>query len=324
MTVTTITENGSSGRALVAGLESVRPLASTLPSLLQEDDFCVRLTSAFDEVLAPVLATLDCFGSYIAPRIAPQDFVDWLAGWVGVEVDETWPLERRRDLVAEAIEVYQRRGTQAGLARHIELYAGVSPSIEDSGGCAWSQEAGGDLPGSPRPRLVVRLELDEPSHVDASVLNRIAHFSRPAHVPHEVFLIIKSELVPVETDVEDVPEPDAPPPVHPPEASVVEIGPGTPADPEDPEAPDITPELLEEKEEEEVEAEMPTSISDSPEIGSATTEHGETRGDELADFDHSGTDAGTDEGMDVTDNADPELGGSGSSEPDGDESGQIP
>ena len=261
----TIAERESGGRALVPGLETARPLASTLPSLLQEDDFCVRLTSAFDEALAPVVTTLDCFGTYLDPRLAPQDFVDWLAGWVGVDADETWPPERRRNFVAEAIDVYHQRGTRAGLVRHIELYSGVVPSVEESGGCAWSQEAGGDLPGSPQPRLAVRLNIDEPGHVDAAVVDRIVRSSRPAHVPHEVYVHVGSELVqgdeaqtpPVEAESAWAEEAldalgdgeaslDAPAAVHPPEASVVEVGPGVPTELDDPEAPAIVAsELLE-------------------------------------------------------------------------------
>ena len=260
----TIAERESGGRALVPGLETARPLASTLPSLLQEDDFCVRLTSAFDEALAPVVATLDCFGTYLDPRLAPQDFVDWLAGWVGVETDETWPPERRRNFVAEAIDVYHQRGTRAGLVRHIELYSGVVPSVEESGGCTWSQEAGGDLPGSPQPRLAVRVELDEPGHVDAAVVDRIVRSSRPAHVPHEVHVLIRSVLGQGDEEqalpgaASDWAEEaldvlgdgeaslDAPAPVHPPEASVVEVGPGVPTERDEPEAEaTVTSDLVE-------------------------------------------------------------------------------
>ena len=110
------------------------------------------MMGAFDEVLAPLFTTLDCFDSYLDPKLAPHDFVDWLASWVGVDIDETWTLERRRRLIQDAVVLYRIRGTAAGLAAHVRLYAGVTPEIEESGGCDWSQTADSPLPGSPQPR----------------------------------------------------------------------------------------------------------------------------------------------------------------------------
>ena len=69
------------------------------------------MMSAFDEVLAPLFTTLDCFDSYLDPELAPVDFVDWLASWVGVDIDETWTLERRRRLIQNAAVLYRIRGT---------------------------------------------------------------------------------------------------------------------------------------------------------------------------------------------------------------------
>ncbi len=66
-------------------------------------------------MLAPVFATLDCldsyFDSYFDAWLTPRDFLDWLAGWVGVVLDENWPLERQRALVGQMVALYGRRGT---------------------------------------------------------------------------------------------------------------------------------------------------------------------------------------------------------------------
>ena len=75
------------------------------------------MMSAFDEVLAPLFTTLDCFDSYLDPDLAPHDFVDWLASWVGVDIDETWTLERRRRLIQDAVVLYRIRGTAARAGR---------------------------------------------------------------------------------------------------------------------------------------------------------------------------------------------------------------
>jgi phage tail-like protein len=229
-----------------------KPLAATLPSVLQEDDFCVRLTMAFDDALAPILSTLDCLTAYFDPSLAPPDFVDWLAGWVGLEIDETWPMERRRTLVREAIDLYRIRGTTTGLARHVALYAGVQPEINESGGCGWSREPGTPLPGSPVPSLTVHLRLADPSNVDPSVVERIVRSCRPAHIPQDVRVTSADTAVPTpeaipapaladdlalavepldqEEELAGVPE-AVRPDEGADEVSSVEIGPGTPATP---------------------------------------------------------------------------------------------
>ncbi len=181
---------GPTGRGLIEGLPTPRPIGAELPSAFQDDDFCQRLTSALDEVLAPLFTTLDCLGSYLDPELAPPDFVDWLASWVGIDVDETWSLERRRHLIQDAAILYRIRGTAAGLAAHVRLYAGVTPAIEDSGGCAWSQTADSPMPGSPHPHLTVRIQVEEPADVRRNTIDRIVAASRPAHVPFDLELVV--------------------------------------------------------------------------------------------------------------------------------------
>jgi phage tail-like protein len=198
-------------RGIIEELASARPIGPLLPALFQEDELCQRLTSAFDVALAPVFTTLDCFESYLNPRLAPADFVDWLAGWVGVEIDETWTLERRRQLVEDAVALYRVRGTAAGLAAHIRLYTGATPELDESGGCTWSQTADSALPGSPDPHIIIRLEVPDPSTINASTVNRIVADSRPAHLPYGVEIRARAgELLPggVSVELEGLVAPD--------------------------------------------------------------------------------------------------------------------
>jgi phage tail-like protein len=182
-------------RGTVERLATPRALVEQLPAALQEDDFCTRMTSAFDEVLAPIFNVLDCFPSYLDPQLAPQDFVEWLASWVGVDIDETWTLERRRRLIQDAVALYRVRGTAAGLSAHVRLYAGASPEIRDSGGCTWSQSANSEFPGSAQPHLKVRLRLDDESAIRRSTVTRIIDANRPAHVPFEVEILVGDALI---------------------------------------------------------------------------------------------------------------------------------
>ncbi len=173
-------------RGLVLDLQSPHPMGEELPALYQEDPFAQRLTSALDDVLAPVFVALDNLPAYLDPELAPTDFLCWLAGWVGVGLDENWPEARQRELVARAADLYRRRGTVSALATQIALYTGATPEIEDSGGVASSTTPGGTMPGTGDPRLVVRVRVPDPDSVDLRRLEALVAEARPAHVPAQV------------------------------------------------------------------------------------------------------------------------------------------
>ena len=120
-------------RGLVKALISPHPLADTLPALFQEDDFTQRFISAFDAALAPVFATLDNLPAYLDPWLAPEDFLNWLAGWFGMALDESWSLDRRRGLVAKAFDFYRMRGTAGGLRAQLELLTGGTIELHETG-----------------------------------------------------------------------------------------------------------------------------------------------------------------------------------------------
>ncbi len=176
-------------RGLVPGLETPRPLGQALPGLYQEDDLAQRWTQALDGVVAPVYATLDSLSAYLDPWLAPDDFVEWLAGWVGAVVDETWDDHRRRAAVAQAADLYRSRGTAVGLAAQVELVTGGTAEIVENGATAWAVDPGGTLPGSPAPSLTVRVHVADPKAVDVARLDRLVAAAKPAHVPHTIEIV---------------------------------------------------------------------------------------------------------------------------------------
>jgi phage tail-like protein len=168
-----------------AGLTSPHPLIRGLPGIYQADDFTRRWLAGLDEVLAPAFLSLDGFAAYLDPAITPDDFLDWLAGWVGVLLDENWPVERRRAFVSQAADLYRQRGTVAGVAAHVRTFTGGRVEVIESGGVSWSQQSGGVMPGSPGYRLTVRVS-DTPRPVDRARLEALVANAKPAHVVHEV------------------------------------------------------------------------------------------------------------------------------------------
>lgn len=84
-----------SARGSVDGLESSAPLSAMLPAVFADDDLAQRFVAGLDEVLAPILNTLDCLDSYFDPALTPADFARWLGTWIGAETDGTEPEDRK-------------------------------------------------------------------------------------------------------------------------------------------------------------------------------------------------------------------------------------
>jgi phage tail-like protein len=173
-------------RGTVDGLRSPVPIAGQLPGIYQDDLFTQEFTGGLDDVLAPIFATLDCLDAYIDPWLAPDDFLQWLAGWMGVVIDEGWPLDRSRAFIANIGELYRWRGTVRGLRAELAIYTGGDVEISESGGTAWSLAPGSPLPGQSEPRLAVRVRVDDPKSVNARTVDAMVAVAKPAHVVHVV------------------------------------------------------------------------------------------------------------------------------------------
>ncbi|GAA2254315.1 phage tail protein [Streptomyces ruber] len=141
-------------RAAVPGLPSRHPIGGQLPALYADDDLAQRFTAGLDTVLAPVFATLDNLPAYLDPRVAPADFLAWLASWVGAGDDPRWPVEIRREAVARAVELHRWRGTARGLVEALRLALGVHAEVTGHGGAVWSGTAGAELPPRSAETLV--------------------------------------------------------------------------------------------------------------------------------------------------------------------------
>lgn len=176
-------------RGVVAGLPSPHPLWPALPAVYQDDDFAQRFLGALDEVLAPVFNTLDNFDAYLDPRLTPDDFLSWLAGWVGIALDEGWDEDRRRAIVGRAAELYRMRGTAIGLAGQVEIQTGGQVEIVENGATGWSVDPGGELPGSSEPLVVVRVTVPDPKAIDTQRLDTLVATAKPAHVMHRIEIV---------------------------------------------------------------------------------------------------------------------------------------
>jgi phage tail-like protein len=215
-------------RSGVLPVETPAPLAARLPGLYKADggpNFGQRFLAALDDVLAPVFLAVDSLPAYLDPMLAPDDFLDWLADWLGLPLDKRWSLERRRALVSQAsllyrvrgtaegvdwlvcslglalderwarerrrlvsqaAALYQLRGTAEGVAQHVEALYGIRPEVTESGGVAWSTTAEGRLPGDDSQRMTVRVPAG--GELDPERLRALVDSIRPAHITADVVI----------------------------------------------------------------------------------------------------------------------------------------
>jgi phage tail-like protein len=173
-------------RGHLPGLLSSHPIGASLPAIYLEDPFAQALCEGLDEVLAPVLATLDSLPAYFDPATAPDDLLGWLAGWLGLVVDDNQSPEQRRELVRIGIELVRWRGTERGVREAIKAAFQGEPEVQESGGAAWSANPGAPLPGGGEPRLLVRLGVADPESFDLRRLDDVVAAVKPAHLRHRV------------------------------------------------------------------------------------------------------------------------------------------
>ncbi|MDJ0628978.1 MAG: phage tail protein [Rhodobacter sp.] len=191
---------------------SARHLPAAWSSEPQSADFLARFMLLFDEVRADALQPLNTLAALIDPMATPAaemgahgpDFLDWLAGWIGLSLDRNWPAERRRQLVAEAPALFRIRGTVEGLRRTVEIYTGLDPRlVEHYRMRRWLTLDESRLDGSEAlwgPDMIRRLELDSYAEIGRFAL---VDGGDPLTDPVAVFAHRATVYVPVSEDFSD-------------------------------------------------------------------------------------------------------------------------
>ena len=167
-----------------------------LPSIYRQDSFIRRLLLIFESVLLPLEGLVDTLALYTEPELTPAEFLPWLAQWVGLALDASWPLDRQRTLIHDAAEIYRWRGTRHGLALHIQAYTGTTPHIQEyaDGFVLGRDSALGrttQLRQAVRDPLLVVVTVPVPAGatVDPAVLRAIIEEDKPAHVSYRLRLV---------------------------------------------------------------------------------------------------------------------------------------
>ena len=118
-------------------------------------------------------------------RLAPDDVLGLLAAWLGLDLDETLPEERRRLVVSQGCELAKRQGTRAGIELALHLaFPGLPVEVEDGGRSAGALRPE-DLPPPGRGEIVVRCRVPIATETAAAVARTIEEV-KPAHVPYKL------------------------------------------------------------------------------------------------------------------------------------------
>lgn len=173
-------------RGTIAGLQTPSPLADTLPAVLREDVFARGLCASLDEVLAPVLLSLDAFPAYLDLTTTPTDMLPWLAQWLGMAVDADQPVDTQRSLLRSAGELHATRGTRRGMELAISAALGLPVEVSETGAAAWSATPDGELPGEPGSGMVVTVRAAGDQPVDLDQVEALVKAVKPAHVQHRI------------------------------------------------------------------------------------------------------------------------------------------
>jgi phage tail-like protein len=172
-----------------ASVSARSSLVDGLPALYRSPHdiygFTERFVASLETVLDPDVAILDALPSYFRADFAPDDVLELLGAWMGVELDETHTIDHRREVVRSAAELARRRGTRAGLELALRLtFPEVSLRVEDGGGVQWAATAEA-LPAVPRPQVVVYCEEALPSE-RLTAIARYIERAKPVHVAYKL------------------------------------------------------------------------------------------------------------------------------------------
>jgi len=113
-----------------------------LPVLFQKNsdqaDILERFLALHESVLDGLEMTVTDLPLLFDPHAAPDgeefpSWLSWLASWLAFDLNDSWSEAETREHIAEAFELYGKRGTVEGLRRYLKLYADVEAHIEEPG-----------------------------------------------------------------------------------------------------------------------------------------------------------------------------------------------
>jgi phage tail-like protein len=142
----------------------------------------------FEQVYTDVEDLLSVIDRYFAPALTAEGFLPWFAQWVALVLDETWDVTKQRRFIADALELYRRRGTVEGIRQYLQLYDEQYRVRFREGHAAGgmqigvSSRIGGIGPDNPHLAEIEQVERQTPpAYRDYYVVDTVASPGRAGH-----------------------------------------------------------------------------------------------------------------------------------------------
>ncbi len=171
-----------------------------LPAIYKTDEFIGRFLCIFEDILQPLEATVDNIPYYFDSHVVPESFLPWLASWLGLVLDERWPMNKRRKLIGSVIELYRWRGTKKGLSEFLKIYTEVTPQITEPTTSRPKTSLGPDtklgidtyLGGGEPFNFTVTITAEDLAMEDINVVRAIIEAQKPAHTTYTLRVLEQS------------------------------------------------------------------------------------------------------------------------------------
>lgn len=105
------------------------------------------LLTIFTDTFSSVENIIEDMDKFIDPYIAPishgksnENFLNWLASWVALNIDEKWSEKKKRFIIGSAVEIYKQRGTPSGLEYIIDQFFDINVKVKE-----WSWPLGMEI-----------------------------------------------------------------------------------------------------------------------------------------------------------------------------------
>lgn len=112
-------------------LPAIYQNASLTPTRPADARSLERFLALFESFFADVEDEVVAVERLFDAEGAPPEWLDWLAGWLAVDLEEDWPEAKKRSVLAAAFASYGWRGTARGLRQAVRVYAGVDAHVEE-------------------------------------------------------------------------------------------------------------------------------------------------------------------------------------------------
>ena len=109
-------------------------LVSQLPRAVAADPVVAGFVSALEEVTDSVVERVDGIESQVDVGLASPEMLQFLASWLGLELEPTDPSDYQQSLVRQTGRLLGWRGTRYGVEGMLAAATGSRVTVSDGGG----------------------------------------------------------------------------------------------------------------------------------------------------------------------------------------------